>query len=275
MSHQEFCTKPKKKMRSIWGNYILRCSNKYCSRNRCEPTAEIDKRKYRRYPNDFDGLLMTFLQVLMTGLTIFASHTLEMAFERWPVIIVEGLDMLEPFWELLWLETRYLRYSASVRGAWRVLSHSCVWLLLNRPQKTSNIHFWMWKLIYLWFSTQLLHASHNISSFSSHPEPSKNASFPLPHRPRCYFCTRARQTNHIRNPRNPRHIPLTSLYRRQKYPTSGYAHDLTPSPAILLQRPRTQNPPHNHDLCKILLQRTKGKLGAQSRELLQKRVSWG
>ena len=101
MSPQEFCTKPKKKMRSFWGNYILRCSDKYCSKNKCEPTAEIDKRKYRRYPDDFDGFLMTFLQVLMTGLTIFASHTLEMTFERWPVIIVEGLDMLEPFWELL------------------------------------------------------------------------------------------------------------------------------------------------------------------------------
>ena len=101
MSRQEFCTKPKKKMRSFWGNYILRCSDNYCSKNKCEPTAEIDKRKYRRYPDDFDGLLMTFLQVLMTGLTIFASHTLEMTFERWPVIIVEGLDMLEPFWELL------------------------------------------------------------------------------------------------------------------------------------------------------------------------------
>jgi len=34
---------------------------------------------------------MTFLQVLMTGLTIFASHTLEMISERWQVIVVEGV----------------------------------------------------------------------------------------------------------------------------------------------------------------------------------------
>ncbi|KAL2034663.1 hypothetical protein VTO58DRAFT_100580 [Aureobasidium pullulans] len=57
MSHQEFCTKPKKKMRSIWGNYILRCSNKYCSRNRCEPTAEIDK----RLDDWFDNLCKPYL----------------------------------------------------------------------------------------------------------------------------------------------------------------------------------------------------------------------
>ena len=124
-------------------------------------------------------------------------------------------------------------------------------------------------------SIQLLHRSHTNSSFSSLPKPSKNASFPLPHRPRCCIRIRKRQTNHIRNPRHPRHIPLASLYRRQKLPTSGYAHDLTPSPAILLQRPRTQNPSHNHELREILLQRTKGKLGSQSGELLQKRVSRG
>lgn len=45
MSASEFCNKPIKKMQSFWGDYIYRCANKYCSKNQCEDSLEIDKRE--------------------------------------------------------------------------------------------------------------------------------------------------------------------------------------------------------------------------------------